>query len=170
MSEEEERRLIAGVIETIARHQRHPPTGWMGPGLSESRVTPDLLEEAGYRYLMDWGPDDQPIWMKTRGGRILLIPYPKPTGDIAAIHGYHVTPSDYADMMIDQFDEMLRQSRSQPLIYALSLHAYIMGHPFRLKHLRRILEHIGAHRDEIWLAPTGQIAEHVMGLPSGVVP
>ena len=52
----------------------------MGPWVSESWVTPDLLQEAGYSYLMDWLADDQPIWLETRGGRILSIPYPgRPT-------------------------------------------------------------------------------------------
>ena len=108
--------------------------------------------------------------MKTRNGRILLIPYPKPTGDIAAVQIHHVKPSDYADMMIDQFDEMLHQSRNHALVYALSLHSYIVGHPFRLRHLRRILDHIRSNGDKVWLAHTGQIADHVIGLPSGVVP
>ena len=54
--------------------------------ISESRVTPDLLAEAGYDYLLDWGIDDQPIWFRTRGGkRILSVPYPQEVNDIPAI-------------------------------------------------------------------------------------
>jgi hypothetical protein len=69
--EPDEAHLIRQVTETIAAHEGKPPSGWLGPGLSETRVTPDLLQEAGYRYLMDRPCDDQPFWMKTRQGRIL---------------------------------------------------------------------------------------------------
>ena len=170
MTEEEERQLIAQVTESIGQYQGSPPAGWMGPWISESAVTPDLLQEAGYRYVMDWGADDQPIWLKTRQGRILSIPYPRPTNDLPMLHRYHVPPREYAEVLIDQFDEMLRQSRDQPLVYGLSLHTFLAGHAFRIKHLRRALQHIRSHADQIWLAHTGQIADHVIGLAPGLVP
>lgn len=66
--------LIAQVTETIERHEGARPWGWMSPWLSNSSQTPDLLQEAGYRYFMDWTCDDQPVWMRTRSGRILAMP------------------------------------------------------------------------------------------------
>lgn len=39
-------------------------------------------------------------------------------------------------MVIDQFDEMLEQSRTQPLVMGIALHAMIVGQPFRLRALR----------------------------------
>ena len=44
----EEERMIREVTQTITRHDGRAPEGWMGPGLSETAVTPDLLKEAGY--------------------------------------------------------------------------------------------------------------------------
>ena len=169
-----EQRLIVDVTDTIRRHEGRAPAGWMGPWVSESAHTPDLLQEAGYRYVLDWCADDQPIWLKTRGGRILSVPYPRPVGDLAALHGHSATPSQYAELLIDQFDEMLRQAgggaAGQPLVCSLSFHPYLVGWPFRLKHLRRALAHIAAHRERVWLAHSGAIADHVIGLPDGVVP
>lgn len=165
-----EQRLIADVTDTIRRHEGRAPTGWMGPWVSESTHTPDLLHEAGYRYVLDWCADDQPIWLKTRGGRILSVPYPRPVGDLAALHGHSATPSQYAELLIDQFDEMLRQSAGQPLVSSLSFHPYLVGWPFRLKHLRRALQHIATHRERVWLAHSGAIADHVIALPEGIVP
>ena len=54
--------------------------------------------------------DDQPVWLKTRKGRILSVPYPQELNDSAAIIGRHVSAAEFADMVIDQFDEMLEQS------------------------------------------------------------
>ena len=171
MSEVDERALIFASTEGIARHEGARPLGWMGPWVSESRITPDLLEEAGYRYVMDWMADDQPIWLSTRsGGRILALPYARPTNDMPMLHGAKYTPAEWADVLVDQFDEMLEQSARQPLVFNLSLHPFLVGHAFRLRHLRRALAHIAAHRDRVWLARAGDIARHAASLPEGLVP
>ena len=50
------------------------------------------------------------------------------------------------------------------------LHTFILGQPFRMRQLRRAMQHILRHRDEIWLTRPGEIAAHVAGLPAGTVP
>ncbi len=62
-------------------------------------------------------------------------------------------------MIIDQFEEMLLQSREQPLVMGIALHAMIAGQPFRLRHLRRALAHIAKRRADCWLTTAGQIAQ-----------
>jgi peptidoglycan/xylan/chitin deacetylase (PgdA/CDA1 family) len=74
--EADERRLIEDVTREIAKREGRPPKGWMGPAASESNVTPDLLKELGYTYVLDWPADDQPFWLRTRAGPILSVPYP----------------------------------------------------------------------------------------------
>ena len=74
--EDDEARLIAETTEAITNFSGKRPMGWMSPWLSQSRQTLDLLQEAGYLYQCDWPLDDQPIWMRTRRGKILNMPYP----------------------------------------------------------------------------------------------
>jgi hypothetical protein len=45
----------------------------------------------------------------------------------------------------------------------IALHPYLVGQPYRLRHLRRALEHIAAARDGIWLTTPGAIADYVIG-------
>lgn len=170
LDEAAERALITEATATIERQEGKRPQGWLGPWISESRMTPDLLQEAGYRYVLDWCADDQPIWMKTRAGRILAIPYPQEINDIPAIVARKVEGDVFADMIVDGFEEMLRQSEHQPLVFGIALHAYIVGQPHRLRHLRRALSHIAARRDDIWLTHAGAIAAHALTQPEGVVP
>jgi allantoinase len=146
--------------EAIARHEGRKPTGWLSPGVNPSHVTPDLLQEAGYRYILDWPMDDQPVWMRTRRGRILSLPYPQEVNDIPMIALHHGTADAFADMMIANFDEMVRQSRKQSLVYGIALHAFIMGQPFRIAALRRAFEHLTKTGDATWFATTGAIADH----------
>lgn len=169
LAEADERCLIAETTAAIAHHEGTPPTGWLGPWISQSWVTPDLLHEAGYHYMLDWCCDDQPIWFKTRSGKILAVPYPQEINDIPAIVVRRNSAAEFADMIIDQFDEMCAQSAQQPLVFGIALHAYIVGQPFRLRHLRRALEHIVARREAIWLTHPGAIAQAILNLPEGVV-
>jgi allantoinase len=164
LDEAGEAALIAGATREITQREGKPPAGWLGPWLSESHVTPDLLAEAGYSYVMDWCMDDQPIWLRTRTGRLLALPYPQELNDSATIVGRRMDAAGFADMIVDQFDEMLEQSATGPLVFALALHPYVIGQPFRIRHLRRALRHIVQHRDRIWMTTGGAIAAHAMAL------
>ena len=159
LSSGDEEALIAEVTQVIERHEGKRPAGWLGPWISQSHTTPDLLAEAGYSYLLDWCHDDQPTWMATRdGGRILSVPYPQELNDIPAVVARTVEGRAFAEMIIDGFDEQLEQAAKQPLVMGIALHPYIVGQPHRLRPLRAALEHIARHRDEIWLCEAGDIA------------
>ncbi|MBL8302510.1 MAG: polysaccharide deacetylase family protein, partial [Ideonella sp.] len=136
------------------------PRGWLSPWISESRLTPDLLAETGYRYTLNWCHDDQPVRMATRDGRGLwAIPYPQELNDIPAVMARQMDGKDFAQMIVDQFDEMLQQSQRQPLVMGIALHPYIVGQPYRLRHLRRALAHIAAHREQLWITTPGAICD-----------
>ena len=108
--------------------------------------------------------------MRTRSGRTLWsIPYPQELNDIPMIVARQMDARDFADMIINQFDEMLGQSASQPLVMGIALHAYIVGQPYRLRHLRRALQHIARARDagQVWVTTPGAICHHVDALGSG---
>lgn len=154
----------------LARLSGKPPQGWLGPYLAQSKVTLDLLKEAGYGYVMDWPADDQPFWMRTRAGPILSVPYPLELNDSPALVFRQHSARQFAEMIVDQFDEMLIQSRKRPLIYGISLHPFIIGQPFRLHALRGALTQILNHRKDLWITTPGEIARYRASLPNGIVP
>ena len=171
LDEAAERVLIGDATARLTEGEGRSPEGWLGPWISHSHRTPDLLAEAGYRYLLDWCMDDQPVWFRCRGGkRIMAVPYPQEVNDIPAIVARKVGAAEFADMIVDHFDEMLELSEARPLVMGVALHAYIVGHPHRLKHLKRALRHIAARREAIWLTTPGAIARHCESLPAGIVP
>lgn len=167
LDEASERELLQQCRERIRLRSGTTPAGWLSPWISESLLTPDLLAETGYRYTLNWSHDDQPQIMRTRDGRGLWsIPYPQEINDIPMIVGRQLDGKDFAQMIIDNFDEMLDQSRSQPLVMGIALHPYLVGQPYRLRHLRRALQHLAAARDrgEIWFTTPGAICQHMEGL------
>ena len=171
LDEAAERTLIGEATARLTEAEGRPPEGWLGPWISHSHRTPDLLAEAGYRYLLDWCMDDQPIWFRCRGDkRILAVPYPQEVNDIPAIVARKMGADAFADMIVDQFDEMLELSEARPLVMGVALHAYLVGQPHLLKHLKRALRHIASRRETIWLTTPGAIARHCAALPDGIIP
>ena len=170
MDEPAERAMIEQTSETIARHFGVRPRGWLGPYIVQSEVTLDLLKESGYEYVLDWPADDQPFWMRSRAGRILSVPYSIEINDSPAQVFRHHTGRQFEEMIVDHFDEMLHQSIRYPLVFNVVMHPFVIGQPFRLRALRRALDHILQHRDDIWLTTPGGVADHIAQLPEGIVP
>jgi hypothetical protein len=171
LGEEDERALIAETTATLEGYSGRRPQGWLGPWISQSRVTPDLLQEDGYTYLLDWCHDDQPVWMKTRAGRILSVPYPQELNDIPQIVGRKREGADFADMIVDAFEVMRAECDQRPLVMGIALHPYLVGWPHRFRHLARALRNIATQGDErVWFTTSGAIAAHAAALPDGVVP
>lgn len=157
LPEAEEAALIAEATDVLACAEGTPPKGWLSPWIAESHATPDLLKAAGYGYTLNWAMDDQPVWMRTKHGPLLSIPYPQEVNDIPSIVARKDGGQAFADMVRDNFDEMLEQSVQQPLVMGIALHPYLVGQPYRLRALRRVLQHICDHRDDIWLTRAGDI-------------
>jgi peptidoglycan/xylan/chitin deacetylase (PgdA/CDA1 family) len=147
---EDERADIRKTREVIAKATGAKPRGWLGPGLTETWQTPDLLVEEGYDYLADWVLDDQPVWLKTRGKPILNVPYTQECNDVAMMLIQHHTASEYCDRALDQFEQIHADSAGSARIMALVVHPYIMGAPHRLKYFRRAIETIRKRRDVLF--------------------
>ena len=121
LTEFKEQQLIEETTKALEKYTRQRPQGWLGPWISQSRVTPDLLQEAGYSYLLDWCHDDQPVWMKTRKGRILSVPYPQELNDIPQIVARKREGANFADMIMDTFGVLQAESKSRPLVMGIAL-------------------------------------------------
>ncbi|HZE12039.1 MAG TPA: polysaccharide deacetylase family protein [Burkholderiales bacterium] len=160
LPEAEEKKLLESCRDRIARESGRAPRGWLSPWISESAVTPDLLAETGYRYTLNWCHDDQPTTFRTRSGKPLwAIPYPQELNDIPMIVARQMDGRDFADLIVDNFDEMLRQCESQPLVMGIALHPYLVGQPYRLRHLRRALKHLASRPQRVWWTTPGAILD-----------
>ena len=160
MSEENEAAYVDAVAAQMAAATGARPLGWASPWIAETLKTPDILSEHGYGYVLDWCMDDQPVWLNTRGKPLLSVPYSQEINDSSTIIGRQASATDFAQMIIDQFDEMRETPGEEPLVMSVILHSFISGQPFRLRALRRALEHISSHAPSLWIAQPGMIARH----------
>ncbi|MFO0519740.1 MAG: polysaccharide deacetylase [bacterium] len=168
----DEARMLREVTETITRHAGTAPRGWMGAAAYETAHTPDLLKELGYTYLMDWPMDDQPVWMRTRSGPILVVPYPVEIDDAQGLIHRKWSTGAFCDAIVGQFDEMVEKCVQRPLVMNVSAHPNVFGQPFRVRALRRALQHCLDHplAGRVWWCRPGDIAAHCATLPQGTMP
>jgi peptidoglycan/xylan/chitin deacetylase (PgdA/CDA1 family) len=167
LDEASERELLVRCRARMLEGSGSAPRGWLSPWISESRHTPDLLAETGYSYTLNWCHDDQPTRLRTRDGQGLWsVPYPQELNDIPMIVARQMDGRDFARMIVDQFDEMREQARAQPLVMGIALHPYLVGQPYRLRHLRQALQVLASARGrgEVWFSTPGAICDHVSAL------
>ncbi|MFN6542289.1 polysaccharide deacetylase family protein [Mycolicibacterium nivoides] len=151
---DEERRILAEIAEDIADATGRRPRGWMGPGLTETANTPELLAELGFHYVLDWTNDDQPYPLTVPG--MLSVPYSVELNDLL-IFGKGFTGSEFVQMVIDQYEQLHADSAESGRVMALALHPFVIGQPFRHKYLDQVLEYLAAQPDA-WLTTSDEIA------------
>lgn len=158
MPPEIEQKIIHGVLDTIAQRTGQRSRGWLGPALTETDNTLDILADAGIGYVADWCNDEQPYRIKTRNGSIVALPYTLELGDIPIFLTHGGTGEDFFRIVTDQFDMLYEEGRRNPRILCLALHPYLTGHPFRARHLEQALAHISRH-DAVWKTTGGQLLD-----------
>jgi peptidoglycan/xylan/chitin deacetylase (PgdA/CDA1 family) len=163
MTPDVERAYLTHVADRIRAHEGAAPGGWSSPWLSHTPATLSLLAETGYRYLLDLRLDDQPVWLTTESGPLLSIPYNAEINDSSTMIGRQASAHEFADMIVDEFDELSATQR--PLVMSIVLHSFITGVPFRLRAVRRALERV-ATGDGVWLTTPREIHRAVVDSPA----
>jgi peptidoglycan/xylan/chitin deacetylase (PgdA/CDA1 family) len=158
VAEGEERGMIAEVVGTIAEHTGAAPKGWLGPALTETHNTLDLLAEAGIEYVADWVNDEQPYPMKVRQGAMWSIPYSIEINDISSFMFQGRSPAEFGQMIKDQFDVLYAEGERHARVMSICIHPFVVGHPFRCKYFDEALAHIKGH-DGVWWAKGHEIVE-----------
>jgi peptidoglycan/xylan/chitin deacetylase (PgdA/CDA1 family) len=138
----DERADIRKTTDVIRAFTGRVPRGWLGPGLTETWDTPDILAEEGYQYVCDWVLDDQPMMLKTRTGPLVSVPYTQECNDVAMMLIQHHAAAEYRNRAIDQFEQLYSDAEESARVMAIVVHPYIMGAPHRMRYFREALEHI----------------------------
>ncbi len=162
MSPEEERTYLTDVVTTIERGTGKRPKGWLGPALTETFETPEILAELDLTYMLDWCNDDQPYPMKVRRGRMISVPYSIEVNDISVFVGKFASGQDFHQMLVDQFDVLYEEGAKTARVMGVALHPFIINQPFRHRYLDKALAYITGH-DKVWVTTSDEIADWYYG-------
>ncbi|UJQ93959.1 polysaccharide deacetylase family protein [Mariluticola halotolerans] len=144
---EDERADIIATTKAIQDFTGKRPRGWLGPGLTETWETPDILVEEGYEYVCDWVLDDQPVRLNTRTSQIVNVPYTQECNDVAMMLIQHHQAGEYFQRGWDQFQQIHEDAEDGARIMALVVHPYIMGAPHRARYFRDLIRRIAEYDD-----------------------
>ncbi len=154
----EEREVIQTTLRTIQRATGKRPRGWLGPGLTETFNTLDLLAEEEIAYVGDWNSDDQPFAMRVNKGKVFAIPYGMDINDMSLINRLGYTGEQYLRALMDQFDTLYADSQKTARVMGIPLHPFLTGQPWRTPYLKKAIEHFQQH-DRVWFATGSEIAD-----------
>ena len=142
---ENQAEMIAKSMNTIETFTGKRPVGWLGPGLTQTFETPDLLAKAGVKYVGDFPYDDEPTRIKTESGSLVTLPYTVENNDIPMMIVQHHETNYWTQKCIDTFDQYYMEAQERPKILSIAIHPYISGMPFRIAYLKKVYEHINRH-------------------------
>src|SRR6188472_2129240 len=142
---EDQRGMIFKSMDVIEKFTGKRPVGWLGPGLTQTFETPDLLAEAGVKYIGDWVYDDEPTVIRTTRGPLVTLPYTIECNDIPVMIIQHHNSDYLLQLVKDQFDRLYAESATRAKICALAIHPYISGQPHRIKYLEQIYDYVNRH-------------------------
>tara|TARA_Y100001970_G_scaffold14648_1_gene16441 strand:- start:18735 stop:19433 length:699 start_codon:yes stop_codon:yes gene_type:complete len=160
LSEKEERDFYVDCVETLRRHTGQQLRGMLGPAVSNTIRTPDLMSDAGLTYHADWLHDDQPIPIRVEKGRLVSVPYSIELNDVPVFLNHYDT-EDFVAMVKAQFDTLYAEGATSGRVMALALHPYLMGMPHRIEGLEEILDYLLGH-DLVWQTTASEIAEYFL--------
>ena len=158
LTEEEEREFYRDNIETLRRHTGKPLKGMLGPAVSGTDRTPDLMAEAGLIYHTDWVHDDQPVPIRVKSGKLVSVPYSIELNDVPVFRS-NFEGEYFASICKAQFDQLYEEGAESGRVMCIALHPYLIGQAHRVKYLDEILGYIMSH-DGVWQTTADEIAEH----------
>ena len=139
---EDQAAMINRSMDVIERFTGTRPVGWLGPGLTQTLETPELLAAAGVKYIGDWVYDDEPTFIRTANGPLVTLPYTIELNDIPMMIVQHHESDYLARRAIDQFDRLYAEGKDRAKIVTLAIHPYISGQPHRIKYLEQIYDYV----------------------------
>jgi allantoinase len=138
---ENQKDMINRSMDILERFTGKRPLGWLGPGLTQTYETPELLAAAGVKYIGDWVYDDEPDIIRTANGPLVTLPYTVELNDIAMMIVQHHESDYLLRRAIDAFDRLYAEGEHRAKVMAVAIHPYISGQPHRIKYLEAIYDY-----------------------------
>ena len=136
------------------------PTGWISPRGTGSKITSQLLAQAGYTHHGDVNDDDRPYIMQFGDDRIVGIPLTMDVNDLPTCIRYGQGPRH----MLNQFNDTIaamRNRETEALMIDVTAHTHVMGRASGAWVYDDIMALVKQSPD-VWICTRAQMAQHVL--------
>ena len=150
---EDQAMMVTHTVRTIESFTGEKCVGWLGPGLTETLETPDLLAAAGIRYIADFVVDDLPCPLRTRSGTVWSMPYSLELNDIPMFMIQHHRAEEFVTRAAASADRLIAEAKSasSAKVMGLAVHPYITGVPHRITVLEAVLDDLCKRPDVVFM-------------------
>ncbi|MFG6402333.1 hypothetical protein [Microbacterium sp. P04] len=138
--------------------------GMLGPKISGTDNTADLMAEHGMQYFADWIHDEQPRPLRTASGKPLVsIPYSFMLNDVPMLHARAYSGREFVALALAQIDRLLRDADDdgQARVVCFATHPFLAGQPWFHQFYREIFARVRAD-ERIWCTTAGEITDHYL--------
>jgi allantoinase len=152
LAKEREVEVIAQT-RTVIEQWGQKMRGWLGPGLTETWHTIELLRDHGVEYVCDWVNDDLPYRMNNG---LYSIPYSIELNDMPLFNTPSIGIDEFYRRVCETFDVLYDEGAQNGRVMAIALHPFLIGAPHRIRTLDRALSYIASH-GSVWFATGSDI-------------
>lgn len=150
--------LIEAALDKVRKFTGYRPRGWLSPGLRETLETPEVLKRLGVEYVCDWIVEDLPIWMDTKNGPMIAMPYTVELNDVPVTLIQAHSADELYRRLVDTLTCFERESKSNVRVIPIGLHPHLIGVPHRIGVFERMLDLLLGRSDVVFMNG-GQIAD-----------
>jgi allantoinase len=146
---------VIGEARAVIEQWGQKMRGWLGPGLSETWHSLELLREHGVEYVCDFVNDDLPYRMNNG---LYSIPYSIELNDMPLFNMPSIGIDEFYRRICETFDVLYEEGVQNARVMAIALHPFLIGAPHRIRTLDRALSYIAAHGN-VWFATGSEIID-----------
>jgi peptidoglycan/xylan/chitin deacetylase (PgdA/CDA1 family) len=143
--------------------------GWLSSSLRSTPHTPEVLAEAGLKFLCDYMNDDQPYLIHTAHGPLVNVPYSVEINDFTFFHRRAMSSEDALLMLKSQFNELYAEGAKTGKMMNIGLHPHVSGHPHRMQFFRDFLSYVKQFGD-VWFAKREEVADWYLANHASHIP
>ncbi len=166
MAQEDERKYLADSLEAVQDATGIWPEGWVGADYGESEHTVELLAALGVRYVCDWANDEQPYRMKVPAGSMVALPAAIDLDPVYTLSTRSISTQRWGRMITEGFERLVQDGRINGRVLVLHLQPYLIGQPFRIKHLDEAMKAVAA--GPVWKATGKEIVDWYLSGQAGL--
>lgn len=162
MGRDEQKAFLLAANAVVRRHTGKPFAGMLGPNITATADTADIMAELGMRYYADNVHDERPSPYLTAGeARLVAIPYSYELNDAPLLMRSHVEGAAYFEMCRRQLERLRTDAGDSGRMMCLPLHPFTIGQPHRIGQLDRLMEKLRSY-DDVWIATASEIVDHYL--------
>lgn len=136
-----EEQWIRQSVDVLQQKTSTKVLGWHSPASYQSSITSQLVSAAGLDYIVDWSNDDMPYPMATGEKSITAMPLSCELNDKRILFEQHQSLAAFESQLFAAYEVLKAEaSLDQGRILSISLSPWVIGQPYRIQALNRLLQ------------------------------